>query len=213
MRHIETMQRLNCPELSTTAHELVKQCICSTTLQRLSSVNLHDQIREKAKDGCYDLQQPRNRFLDRYLNNFMNRLPDIGADTKAVTSDGWTLLHIAARNGHLGVTNRLLEAGADAKAVARNGVTALHVAARNGHLEVTNRLLKAGADAKTVTSDEWTALHVAAQNGHPGVVNLLLGLGASAFLVLKSAFLVLESWKHLFALALLVAWLCLCLFL
>lgn len=173
MHHVETMQHLNCPELSTTAHELVQQCTCSTTLQRISSVNLHDQIREKAEDGCYDLR-PRS------LHKLTDRLLGFGADAKAVASNGWTALHIAAENGHLEVTNCLLEAGADEKAVASNGWTALHIAAQNGHLKVANRLLQAGADAKAVASNGVTALYLAAGNGHLKVTNRLLEAGADA---------------------------------
>lgn len=48
----------------------------------------------------------------------------------AATAEGWTALHLAAKDRHLHIVSLLLEAGADASIQDAHGCTALHFAAR-----------------------------------------------------------------------------------
>ena len=58
----------------------------------------------------------------------------LGADMDAQTSEGWTPLHLAAKECRLHVLNALLADGADSSLVDANGCPALHYAARHrGH--------------------------------------------------------------------------------
>jgi ankyrin repeat protein len=59
----------------------------------------------------------------------------------------WSLLHIAAHQGHLDVVNALLSRGLDPNTRERGDNTyAMHWAAAAGHLEIVRRLADAGGD-------------------------------------------------------------------
>jgi ankyrin repeat protein len=142
---------------------------------------------------------------------------------------GYTALHYAAKNGHLGVIPVLLSAGAEVDSKNESapttektalkfkyhslmffsyGWTALHEAAWNGHLGGIPVLLSAGAevdskDKSAPTTEKtalkfkyhslmffrngWTALHYAAKNGHHEVISVLLSAGAEVDSKDKSA--------------------------
>lgn len=59
----------------------------------------------------------------------------------------WSLLHAAARDGHLGAVDLLLRRGLDVNTRERgDNTTAMHWAAAAGHLDVVRRLVEAGGD-------------------------------------------------------------------
>jgi ankyrin repeat protein/catechol 2,3-dioxygenase-like lactoylglutathione lyase family enzyme len=64
---------------------------------------------------------------------------------------GWTGLHTAARDGHLGAVKLLLQHGADPNArEAGDNTYPLHWAAANRHLGIVRELLDAGGDAQGI---------------------------------------------------------------
>uniref|UniRef100_A0A8U7NYK2 Uncharacterized protein n=1 Tax=Corvus moneduloides TaxID=1196302 RepID=A0A8U7NYK2_CORMO len=87
---------------------------------------------------------------------------------------GYTALHYASRNGHLGVCRLLLERGAPCDARTPGGATPLHRACYCGHLAVTELLLAHGADPAATDGDGRTGLHKAAEQGHRELCALLL---------------------------------------
>ncbi|KAM9175187.1 ankyrin repeat domain-containing protein 39 [Mergus octosetaceus] len=89
---------------------------------------------------------------------------------------GYTALHYASRNGHLGVCRLLLQRGARCDARTPGGATALHRACYCGHLAVVRLLLAHGADPAAADGDGRTGLHKAAECGHRDVCALLLQL-------------------------------------
>jgi uncharacterized protein len=96
------------------------------------------------------------------------------------SSDGWTLLHMAAFFGHGEMAAWLLERGAEVDARSTNAMknTPLHAATAGRRTELAKLLLSKGADANARQSGGWTALHGAAQNGDREIVELLLAHGA-----------------------------------
>lgn len=58
---------------------------------------------------------------------------------------GWTPLHYAATEAHIGLLKRIIELGADVNAQTKAGVTALDMAARKPSREAVMVLLRAGA--------------------------------------------------------------------
>jgi uncharacterized protein len=68
---------------------------------------------------------------------------------RALSDEGLTPLHYAARHGHPGVVRRLLRRGADVAAISRaDGRTQpLQEAETGGHAEVVTQLRRAGAGA------------------------------------------------------------------
>ena len=68
-----------------------------------------------------------------------------GADVSVKTTANYTMLHEAAREGHLDMCKLLLDAGIDGDATEPGlGETALHKAAAAGHADVVELLLSAG---------------------------------------------------------------------
>jgi ankyrin repeat protein len=86
-------------------------------------------------------------------------------------------LHIAAREGHLGVIEVLLEAGADIDAVKCDD-TALFVATSQGHKEAVALLLDRGADANARGRYNSNAIQEASYQGNREIVELLIARGA-----------------------------------
>ncbi len=113
-----------------------------------------------------------------------------GADPKAVTEKGATLLMLAAAQRLPETVRLLLSRRADAKARDRDGQTAVHYAAGASHYyhrdpkeiaadlaktgTIINLLVSAGADLKAVDAEGRSALHLAAGTGYVEIVRLLL---------------------------------------
>ena len=78
--------------------------------------------------------------------------------------DGYSALHRACYNGHLGVAEYLLAAGADACSRSEDGWQPLHSACRWNKVAVASLLLQNGALINATTNGGQTALHLAAAN-------------------------------------------------
>jgi ankyrin repeat protein len=98
----------------------------------------------------------------------------------AVSSDGWTPLHLAAFFGASSTARALLNKGADVNARSTNAMhnLALHAAAAGGHAEIVKLLLDRGAPAGARQHGGWTALHAAAQTGSLDMAEALITAGA-----------------------------------
>ena len=88
-------------------------------------------------------------------------------------TNGWTPLHVAAREGYLDVAKLLLANKADVNAKINNGVTPLYLAAQKGYKDVAELLLANGADVNA-SANGATSLFAAAGNGNKEIVELLL---------------------------------------
>jgi len=93
-------------------------------------------------------------------------------------SMGWTALHYASENGHLGVVCYLLDQGADINARGDLGQSPLYVACQEGHLEVVELLMSRGADPTINRTCRWTPLMAATPCSHVAVVKYLLRIRA-----------------------------------
>ncbi len=85
-----------------------------------------------------------------------------GADINATTTDGFTPLALASRNGMTDIVKILIRKGADINVENKGGYTPLHYASEEGHTETVKVLLEAGArvDIRNVF-DSTTALDLA----------------------------------------------------
>lgn len=98
----------------------------------------------------------------------------------------WTLLHSAARNGHLAAVELLLTRGLDPNTRETGDNTyAMHWAAAGGHLEVVRRLADAGGDVIGEGDDHqggvigWATCWPGADDAaHRAVADLLVSRGA-----------------------------------
>uniref|UniRef100_A0A3B1JC24 Uncharacterized protein n=1 Tax=Astyanax mexicanus TaxID=7994 RepID=A0A3B1JC24_ASTMX len=92
------------------------------------------------------------------------------ADPDASTTNGYTPLHIAAREVLAGVRSRLQINNSHLLMDKKlKGFTPLHVAAKYGSLEVAKLLLQ----RRALPDEGVTPLHLAAQEGHAILINTL----------------------------------------
>ncbi|XP_066149158.1 ankyrin repeat domain-containing protein 16-like isoform X2 [Euwallacea fornicatus] len=70
--------------------------------------------------------------------SIVQNLVDKGAEINYPNKDGWTCLHILAREGGLEILDYLIGKGL----ITRNGRTALHITALHGNKEILSKLLK-----------------------------------------------------------------------
>ena len=95
-------------------------------------------------------------------------------DINSVNSSNETLLHEAAKHGHLSITELLIRKGARLDLQDNHGHTALHCAASRGHTEIVRALVNAGAPIYSLDLQDKTPLHLAAENEHVDVVTELV---------------------------------------
>jgi len=118
----------------------------------------------------------------------VKRLIGTGVDVNAGGGEKWTVLMVAAANGHTEVARLLIEAGADVHAktevkdISRarryGGWTPLLLAARNGHTETIKLLIETGADIDAQNNMGWTALMIAIMEGDNDTFRVLIEEGA-----------------------------------
>jgi len=111
-------------------------------------------------------------------------LKEKGADFRAVTKDGRSMLHMAACNADPTTLQALIQWGVAPDGKKSHGQTVLHVAAWKGHLAVVEALLEAlqesasGHDmAECVDDLGRSPLHWAVAHGHLAVARSLIAHG------------------------------------
>lgn len=127
--------------------------------------------------------------LDPFEAAALGRLGDVAAMVgnapgvlTSRSTDGFTVLHLAAFFAHPELVTWLVRQGAPVDAIAANPtlVRPLHSAVAAGSLRTASELLDAGADPNAEQRGGWTPLHAAAKRGDLELVELLLQRGASA---------------------------------
>lgn len=98
----------------------------------------------------------------------------------AISTDGWTPLHLAAFFGKADAARLLLNKGAKATARSTNPMNnlPLHAAAAGKHIPVVKLLLEFGTPPNAQQHGGWTALHAAAQHGDVEMAKVLVENGA-----------------------------------
>ncbi|RDA89044.1 hypothetical protein CP533_2362 [Ophiocordyceps camponoti-saundersi (nom. inval.)] len=105
-------------------------------------------------------------------------LVEAGVDINWTDKTGESVLHIAARHGHVGCARIILRGSDSQKAnleTTENSYswTPLHVAAVDGSVAVAQLLIEAGADVSKPDASGWTAKEHAALRGHMDIARLL----------------------------------------
>ncbi len=91
------------------------------------------------------------------------------------STDGFTLLGLAAFFGHLDLAQELLEKGADPNIAANNQfkVAPIHSACATSNLKMAALLIQNGADVNAKQMQDVTSIHSAAHNGQTELVQIL----------------------------------------
>jgi ankyrin repeat protein len=111
-------------------------------------------------------------YLERY------QIKSVLDLTRSLESE-WSLLHYAAKRGHVELLGMLLDYGADIHDKTRGGATPLHIAASDGRKDVLEFLLMRGAAVDAPDGTGATPLSAAALKGHKESCELLLNRGAA----------------------------------
>eukprot|EP01132_Coremiostelium_polycephalum_P000308 gene308-397_t len=148
----------------------IPRLLNSKELVRLNlDVNGKKTLHWAAKYGKVDLEGHIE-----VINLLLKKRAQVGARD----NNGWTPLHLAAKNDHKEVVKLLLKQEAQVYARDNNGCTPLHLAAENGYTDVVKSLLKQEVQVYARDNNGCTPLHLAVENGYTGVVKLLLKKGA-----------------------------------
>src|SRR5262245_45080840 len=103
------------------------------------------------------------------------RLIAKGADAKALTPNGETVLHAASMIESMALMAALIDAGAEVNAANRDGETALHWAALTGTFLAVKALADGGADLNVQDARLGnTALHAAVSHDDIVLIHYLL---------------------------------------
>ncbi len=114
------------------------------------------------------------------IENLETMLTGNRALVNAVSTDGWTPLHLAAFFGQEVAARTLLNKGASTKTRSTNPMSNLpiHAAAAGKHSGIVKLLLEHGTPANAQQHGGWTALHAAAQHGDVDMAKVLVANGA-----------------------------------
>ncbi|XP_069689910.1 uncharacterized protein [Periplaneta americana] len=96
------------------------------------------------------------------------------SDINRPDEEGFTPLHRAARQGHLGAVKYFIGEGTVLNYQNISGNTPLHWAAGRGYTELVDELISAGASINSLNNNGNTPLHRAVKYGHIGTVRSLL---------------------------------------
>ncbi|KAL8669949.1 MAG: hypothetical protein Q9168_005483 [Polycauliona sp. 1 TL-2023] len=127
--------------------------------------------------------------------DIIDLLLEHGVDVNSASSNGWTTLMHAVRNGnqavvqqlltpeatyrgHRDITALLLEQGADTESRSAHDFTPLMHAAYRGDEEAARLLLDSGANMDVSSNHDETAILLAAAGGYTSIVRILLAAGA-----------------------------------
>ena len=116
-----------------------------------------------------------------------------GTDVEVKDGEGWTLLQMAAGEGHKEIAELLIAKGADVNAMNADGLTALFAAILGPHKEMAELLIAKGADVNAKGFFGMTPLNMANDEGEKEMADLLRKHGGKTAEELKGGGPVAEA--------------------
>uniref|UniRef100_A0A8B9GR56 Ankyrin-1 n=1 Tax=Amazona collaria TaxID=241587 RepID=A0A8B9GR56_9PSIT len=110
--------------------------------------------------------------------------------------NGYTPLHIAAKQNQMEVARSLLQYGASANAESMQGVTPLHLASQEGHADMVTLLFSKQANGNLGNKSGLTPLHLVAQEGHVLVADVLVKHGVTVNATTRMGYTPLHVASH-----------------
>uniref|UniRef100_A0A8C8CQN1 Ankyrin 1 n=1 Tax=Oncorhynchus tshawytscha TaxID=74940 RepID=A0A8C8CQN1_ONCTS len=110
--------------------------------------------------------------------------------------NGYTPLHIAAKQNQMEAASCLLQYGASANAESLQGVTPLHLASQEGQPDMVALLISKQANVNLGNKNGLTPLHLVAQEGHVGIADTLVKQGASVYAASRMGYTALHVACH-----------------
>lgn len=110
--------------------------------------------------------------------------------------NGYTPLHIAAKQNQMEVASSLLQYGASANAESMQGVTPLHLASQEGHADMVALLFSKQANGNLGNKSGLTPLHLVAQEGHVLVADVLVKHGVTVDAMTRMGYTPLHVASH-----------------
>ncbi|XP_055503193.1 ankyrin-3 isoform X10 [Leucoraja erinacea] len=139
--------------------------------------------RKKTDTNASYLRAARSGNLEKALDYIKS-----GVDINICNQNGLNALHLASKEGHIGIVSELIQLGANVDAATKKGNTALHIASLAGQTEVVHVLVTNGANINAQSQNGFTPLYMAAQENHLEVVKFLLDNGASQSIATEDGF-------------------------
>ena len=143
-------------------NNIIEKCADLTLAYKVS--NVHNDWRQYSEQ------------LDEF-RGLLNELDDISQPNE----QGYTLIHVAAMEGHTHALSELMKAGADINNPhALTGATPLHTAIFENRNAAVVELIDRGADVNATDKMGHNALHLAASYDNKAVALLILQRGGDA---------------------------------
>ena len=112
--------------------------------------------------------------LNSYLDFIFNELDTGRNNYQTISCEGESLLHVAAKQGHLSMFKLLLDEGADIDALDAAGNSALHYGAVGGKKDIVKELIKRDANVLIFNKAEQQALDYSNKKGFNETTEMLL---------------------------------------
>uniref|UniRef100_A0A8C0H4R2 Ankyrin-1 n=1 Tax=Chelonoidis abingdonii TaxID=106734 RepID=A0A8C0H4R2_CHEAB len=135
-------------------------------------------------------------LLSAFPRGERGELPHVPAITPLSLQNGYTPLHIAAKQNQLEMASSLLQYGASANAESMQGVMPLHLAAQEGHADMAVLLISKQANGNLGNKSGLTPLHLVAQEGHVPVADVLIRHGVTVDPATRMGFTPLHIASH-----------------
>lgn len=155
---------------------MVEAIYCHKKRKLLRAIDKGADVNSRDEDGTTTLMHAL--LAENVDRKIVELLVEKGVDINARDpKQGWTALHLAARDGHSDIVRFLLENGAEVDARDIFGNTPLGKAVMNykGNNEVIHLLLAHGADKKIGNNEGVSPMSLAQTIGDPTLIDALKG--------------------------------------